>query len=307
MQRSHTPVPYVPLVARRTSPGPILVASDGGPASASAFSVAHLLAERAAADVRIVSALDPLNVLVPAMDAPRAPVRPGATRVGERRARLEILALSAATDATQWPVEIITGDRAPSIAQAVTEHVSPLVVTGYTHHGAVQRLVQQETPLDIARAACVPVLAVPLGLTHLPRCVVVAVGLGDSGARVCDVATALLSDALAVHFVHVRERGLRRHECLVRQEAEADDRALEHAFARAHQGWRLPANLPTIEHVLVGRTAEELLKFGHSVGADLIVVEFGVAAPRLPHRSLAPRLYREWPHALLVVPIGDPS
>jgi nucleotide-binding universal stress UspA family protein len=283
------------------------VASDGGPASASAFSVAHLLAERAAADVRIISALTPLNVLVPAMEAPITPLRSGATRAEERRARLEILALSAATAATCWPVEIRTGDRAPSIAQAVTEHVSPLVVTGYTHHGVIERLVQHETPLDIARAACVPVLAVPLGMTHLPRRVVVAVGLGDSGARASDVAAALFSDALAVHLVHVREPALPRHERILRHEAEMDDRAVEAAFARAHEGWRLPAHVPTIEHVLVGRVDEALVKFGHSVGADLIVVGLGVGGPasRLAHRSLAPRVYREWPHALLIVPIGD--
>ena len=307
MQRVHTPGQHASFVAPRTSSGPILVASDGGPASASAFSVARLLAERAAADVRVVSAIEAPNVLVPAMDSSIRPVHPGATRVEERRARLDLLALSAATEATRWPVEIVMGDRVSSIAHAVTEHVSPLVVTGHTYHGAVERLVHPEAPLDIARAACVPVLAVPLGLTHLPHCVVVAVGLGDSGARLSDVARALLGDAVAVHLVHVREPALPRHERVLREEEAADDRAVEHAFARTHEGWRLPADVPTITRVLDGSAAEELLKFAQSVGADLIVVGLGVAAPslRLPHRSLAPRLYREWPHALLVVPIGD--
>lgn len=307
MQRSDTPMQHASFVARRASGGPILVASDGGPASASAFSVAHLMAERTAADVQVVSAIDPPNVIVPAMERPITPVQPGATRVEARQERLDILALSAATGATQWPVEIVLGDRIPAIAHAVTEHVSPLVVTGHTYHGALERLVHPEAPLDIARAACVPVLAVPLGLTHLPRCVVVAVGLGDTGARVSDVAGALFGDAVAVYLVHVREPALPRHERVLREQEEADDRAVEHAFNRAREGWRLPADVPTITRVLDGQAEEELLKFAHSVGADLIVVGLGVAAltSRLPHRSLATQLYREWPHALLIVPIGD--
>ena len=306
MQRTVTPEPRAPRAARRPSTGPILVASEGAPASASAFSVAHMLAARATAEVHVVSALEPTNVVVPPLDVPLTAVRPGATRVEERRARLELLARDASVEAALWPVEIVIGEPVPAIAEIAIERAAPLVVTGHTHHGVVERLVRRETPLAIARTAGVPVLAVPPTLTHLPHRVVVAVELGDAGARLHDVAGALFSDAVAVHLVHVRAPALPRHERDLRLEEETDDRAFERAFERARAGWRLPDDVSTATHVLMGRPADELLTFVRLVEADLLVV--GLSMPThvlsLPHRSLAARMYREWPQALLVVPLG---
>ena len=269
------PPAAMPSVAPRSgaggssSTGPILVASDGASPSASAFIVARLLAERLGAEVSVVSALEPSNVVVPPLDPLAAPGRAGATRMEVRRARL--------------------------------------VVTGHTHHGVLERFVRHETPLAIARAACVPVLALPAAMTRLPRGVVVAVGLGDAAVRVSAVAGSLFGDAVAVHLVHVREPALPRHDRAMRQEEEADDRSFEHAFDRARERWRLPADVSAVTRVLVGKPADELRKFAQSVGADLLVVGLSIPgdAPHLPHRSLAARLYREWPHALLLVPIGD--
>jgi nucleotide-binding universal stress UspA family protein len=240
------------------------------------------------------------------MDSPASLLRPGASRVEERRAELELLAHGTAVEAARWPVEIVLGDPIPSIVQVAAERVAPLVVTGHTHHGMVERLVRRETPLGIARAARVPVLAVPPGMTHLPRSVVVAVELGDAGAHVSDVAGALFSEAVAVHLAHVREPALPRHARVLRAEEDADDRAVERAFERARAGWRLPADVSTVTHVLVGKPSEALQEFAASVAADLVVVGLTVAAhaAALPHRSLAARLYREWPKALLLVPIG---
>ena len=307
------PPAAIPSVAPRSgaggssSTGPILVASDGASPSASAFIVARLLAERLGAEVSVVSALEPSNVVVPPLDPPAAPVRAGATRMEERRARLDLLARSADDEAARWPVEIVYGDRVPSIARLATERGARLVVTGHTHHGVLERFVRHETPLAIARAACVPVLALPAAMTRLPRGVVVAVGLGDAAVRVSAVPGSLFGDAVAVHLVHVREPALPRHDRAMRQEEEADDRSFEHAFDRARERWRLPADVSAVTRVLVGKPADELRKFAQSVGADLLVVGLSIPgdAPHLPHRSLAARLYREWPHALLLVPIGD--
>ncbi|HET9797411.1 MAG TPA: universal stress protein [Gemmatimonadaceae bacterium] len=306
MQHTNTPAQPARLAARRASTGPILVASDGAAASAGAFGIARLLAERTDAGVHVVSALAEPNVVVPPMDSPASLQRPGASRVEERRAELELLAHGTAVEAARWPVEIVLGDPIPSIVQVAAERVAPLVVTGHTHHGMVERLVRRETPLGIARAARVPVLAVPPAMTHLPRSVVVAVELGDAGAHVSDVAGALFSEAVAVHLAHVREPALPRHERVLRAEEEADDRAVERAFERARAGWRLPADVSTVTHVLVGKPSEALQEFAASVAADLVVVGLTVAAhaAALPHRSLAARLYREWPKALLLVPIG---
>jgi nucleotide-binding universal stress UspA family protein len=306
MQRTDTPVQPARLEARRKTTGPILVASDGAPASAGAFCVARLLADRSDAEVHVVSALAEPNVVVPPMDSPATPLLPGATRFEERRAELELLARGAAVEATRWPVELVLGDVVPSIVQVAVERDAPLVVTGHTHHGVVERLVRRETPLGIARGARVPVLAVPPTMARLPHDVVVAVELGDAAARLSSVAGTLFSDAVAVHLVHVREPAPPRHERDLRREEAADDRAVERAFDRARRGWRLPADVSTVARVVIGKPDEQLQEFARSVGADLIVVGVTVHAhaTSLPHRSLATRLYREWPQALLLVPIG---
>ena len=56
---------------------------------------------------------------------------------------------------------ILVASDGASIAQVATASSAPLVVTGRTHHGMVERLLRRETPLGIVRRARVPVL--PIG------------------------------------------------------------------------------------------------------------------------------------------------
>lgn len=298
------------LAPPRIATGPLLVASDGAPPSASAFEVARQLAERSGAHVEVVSALEPTNVIVPPIDPPLPPAHPGASRVVERHARItELVRHALGGEAPAWPAEIVLGERVPSIARIVKERHALLVVTGHTHHGAVERVARGETPLGIARAARVPVLTVPASMRRLPHSVVVAVGFGDAGTGIGGIAHALFGDAIAVHLVHVRAPTLPRHERVLRAEDAAEEADIERAFDRARSAWTLPADVSVASHVLIGRPSSALRAFAESVGADLVVAGLTVRATMhyLPHRSLAPWLYREWPGALLIVPVGETS
>ena len=287
--------------------GPIVVASDAGAASEPAFDVARHLAERSGARVEVVSVLEPTNVIVPPIDPPSPPTHPGASRVAERHARLTGLMHHTLGDAPLWPAEIVIGDRVATIARVVKERQAQLVVTGHTHHGAVERVARGETPLGIARGARVPVLTVPTTMTRLPHCVVVAVGFGDAGTGIGGIAHALFGDAVTVHLVHVRAPTLPRHERVLREEDSAEEADIERAFERARASWTLPADVSVASHVLIGRPSVELRAFADTVGAELLVAGMTVRESMhyLPHRSLAPWLYREWPGALLVVPVGE--
>jgi nucleotide-binding universal stress UspA family protein len=294
-------------VAARTAPGPIILAADGSPAAAAPFAVARWLAERDGARVEVVSVLEPLNVVVPPIDPPRPAMHHGVSPLSERHERIQALMRRTLGDARPWPTEIVFGERVPSLARVATERQARLVVTGHTHHGAVERIMRGETPLGIARAARVPVLAVPATMDRLPRCVVVGVGLGDAGTSVGDISHALFGDAVAIHLVHVRTAALPRHEREIREEDHAEEARGEHAFARVLASWRLPPDVPVATHERIGRPEDELLAVARALEADLLVVGLSPRphAPHLPHRSLAPRLYREWPHALLIVPVDD--
>lgn len=295
------------LAPPHAATAPIVVASDGGAPSLAAFDMARHLAERSGARVEVVSVLEPTNVIVPPIDPPSAPTHPGASRVTERHARLTDLMHRALGDAPLWPAEIVLGERIASISRVAKERQAQVVVTGHTHHGAVERVARGETPLGIARAARVPVLTVPTSMNRLPRCVVVAVGFGDAGTGIGGIEHALFGDAITVHLVHVRAPTLPRQERVLREDDAAEESDIERAFERARAAWTLPADVSVATHVLVGRPTAELRAFADTVGAELVVAGLTVRASMhfLPHRSLAPWLYREWPGALLVVPVGE--
>ena len=185
-------------------------------------------------------------------------------------------------------------------------HAVPLVVTGHPHHGAMERMTRGETPIGIARTARVPVLSIPPTMQRLPRCVVVGVGLGDAGTRIGAISHALFGDAVAIHLVHVRTAALPRHDREVREEDHAEEADGERAFRHVLGTWRLPADVPVEMHERVGRPGDELLAAARTLEADLLVVGLSLRAdgPHLPHRSLASRLYREWPGAVLLVPVN---
>lgn len=291
------------------APGPIMLAADGSPASAAAFAVVRRLAERDGARVEVVSVLEPMNVVVPPIDPPRPVTHHGVSRLTERHELIQELMRRTLGSARPWPTEIVFGERVPSLARVATERGARLVVTGHVHHGAMERIMRGETPLGVARAARVPVLAVPATLDRLPRCVVVGVGLGDAGTRVGEISDALFGDAVAIHLVHVRTPALPRHDREVREEDHVEEAKGEHAFARVLASWRLPPDVPVTTHERIGRPEEELLAIARTLEADLLVVGLSPRpdAPHLPHRSLAPRLYREWPHAILIAPVDDVS
>lgn len=298
--------PHGLLSPARVATGPIVVASDGAPPSEAAFQMARQIARRSGSRVEVVSVLEPMNVVVPPIDPPSPPTQPGASRVAERHSRLAGLMQHTLGDAPHWPAEIVLGDRVPSIARVVKERRAQLVVTGRTRHGAVERVTRGETPLAITRSARVPVLTVPATMTRLPRCVVVAVSFGDAGMGVGGIADALFGDALMVHLVHVRAPTLPRQERVLREDDAAEEADVERAFERARASWALPADVSVSSRVLVGRPSGALRAFAETVSADLVVAGLTVRSGvhYLPHRSLAPWLYREWPGALLVVPVG---
>jgi nucleotide-binding universal stress UspA family protein len=293
----------------RATGGSILVASDGLEASAGALLMARRLADRVGSTVEMVSVLEPLNVIVPPLDEPTPPAHAGASRVEERRIRLSDLSRRMLDDAPEPPTEIVLGDVIPSLARVAREREACLVVTGRVHHGLIERAMRGETPLGLVRAARVPVLAVPSTMTRLPRCVIVAVGQGSTGARLGTIARALFGDAVAIHLVNVRPPALPRHEREVREEEDAHEAAIQRAFRTACASWKLPADISISSRILVGDPVTELLAFADAEGADLLVAGLSPrsASQRLSRGGLASRLFHATSRAMLIVPVGDPA
>ena len=177
-------------------------------------------------------------------------------------------------------------------------------MTGRVAHGRIERAVRRETPLAIARAGAVPVLAVPSTTSRLPRVIVVAVGDGRAAALVGPVAQALFHEAVAIHLVAVEPLVAAPWDRDARAEEDELTHQIQRAFAAVRASWTLPSDVPIETHILTGDASEALVSFVNTVGADLVVV--GVAepppGPHLPSAHMATKLYRAVSCGILLVP-----
>jgi nucleotide-binding universal stress UspA family protein len=282
--------------------GPLLLASDGSDDTAQAMIIARQLASRSGAEVELISVLEPLNVLVPAPEMVPPPEVPGLSRIDGRRARLEQASSRALGQSPKWSTRILIGSVARTIAGVARDRGARLVVTGLVRHGRIDRALRRETPLGVVQSAGVPVLAVPRTMKRLPRCIVIAIGEGDAGAHLGEIALPLLSEAEVVHLVHVRKI----EPLYDRPSRDADaryEREMQRIFADVQSFWHLPVDVPVRTHILAGRSVDELLDFAEDADADLLVVGF---SPRsLLHNmsaGIGTRLYRGSSCAVLLVP-----
>lgn len=303
-QSRTAPTPHV-LTARPGSPrtieGPIMVATDGSDASLEAFEMARLLAGPHGT-VDVFGVVEPAPAVMPPIEVPLympeldAARREGLLQRAREDARRMLGDVESHVDAVIGrPVEEI-GNRARTIRAGI-------VITGLQHHGHRDRLLLRgDTPLGIARVARTPVLVVPVRVSHLPRIVLVATDLDETSVNAARMARPLLDEATHVYVVHVRRLGM----------APADP-SWEHVQARLttdHLARMVAAlDLPTEVHVdtrtLTGHPVAELLDFAEEVGAELIVAGYRkrLLLDRLTGpRSIAERVYRGTPCAMLLVP-----
>jgi nucleotide-binding universal stress UspA family protein len=283
----------------------LVVASDGSDDSVGALIVARELATRFGFAMELVSVLEPAGVIVPPLRSAPPPLHPGATRVQDRRERLQRLCERTMAGEPRCSTRLLIGDVSTSIATAATSHHAELVVTGRVAHGRIERAIRRETPLATARDGPVPVLAVPPTSSKLPRVVVVALRDGRAAARVGSMARALFHEAVAIHLVTVEPLVAAPWE----RDARVDEDELTHrtqrVFADVMASWKLPSDIPLETHVLTGDESAALAAFVKTVGADLLVV--GAGRRRLPGADLATKLYRAVSCATLLVPVQEPA
>ena len=287
--------------------GTLVVASDGSDDSMGALIVARELANSFRSALELVSVLEPTSVIIPPLRPQPAPLHRGATRLQDRRERLRMLCERALAGQPRFSTRMLIGDVPTSIASAAKCHRAQLVVTGRVAHGRIERAIRRETPLAVARAGPVPVLAVPSDTSRLPRVIVVAVADGHAAARLGPVARALFHEAVAIHLVSVEPLEAAPWE----SEARADEDELTHrtqrAFAAVMASWKLPADVPVETHILTGDGAAVLASFVRTVRADLLIV--GAAQRKhgvhLPGADLATKLYRAVSCSTLLVPVQE--
>jgi nucleotide-binding universal stress UspA family protein len=283
----------------------LLLASDGSAAASAATQVTAALARTRGDDVRVISVL-PSQLYQPAFpDAgSAAPIdefgirQDTETRQGLVREQIAV----AGVRPDQWPLDIEIGPPATVIAREARRRLASMVTIGLRHHGAVERLLRDETTLRVVRESPVPVLAVTSTLTDRPRRVAVAVDFSRASLRAARTAIGLLGPGGSLFVVYVAPE--------VHRGEEHEGASIIHsqgivaAFARLRRELMVPGGIQIEAVMLNGQPGAELLSFAERADIDLIAVG-SHRHPFLTHLllgSVTSTLVRDARRSLLVSP-----
>ena len=280
--RSHTPAARLPddavvTLGERLRSNPIVVAVSGEPDGAAPVRAAAALSARYGAPVYAVQVLDTSAIPAPlpyAFGLARDLIGDTPYEADVRDRRRQFLQwLGAEVD---WPVHVDVGTPASEIVKYAEARAAGLIVLGLRRHGVVDRVLRDETTLNVARRARGAVLGVVPSLEGLPRRAVVGVDFGPASARAARAALDILAaDAPAdtpvvLHLVYVDRNGDTREG--TEGEGVIARLGVNAAFQELVRDLKAPATLRVESVIRRGAPAEELLAYADEVDADLIAV-----------------------------------
>lgn len=250
----------------------ILVATDGTRDAIAALRMATRLAERGNARVEVLGVHDPGGPRATtgghAVDALLPLAMEEATRLLRRRI-LEQLATVGGV-AGSWPVTVVSGRMAPTVAAVARERGVGRVVLGLGQTDVAERWFAREALLDLIRQLHVPVLAVPPGFGDLPRRVVVAVDFSRYSLEIARDALDDLEPGAQLHLVHVVQPipgSAASHTAAV---DPLDRLVTERQLVELSSELEVPGTAAVESHLLSGDPADEILRIARQVGAELI-------------------------------------
>jgi nucleotide-binding universal stress UspA family protein len=160
----------------------VLLATDGSPSAVAAARIAHALAAQYHAQVHVVSVVDarpapippPLDIALALGDAV------GGTAVHRDQERSVRAELSGALGGpVAWPVRIMLGTPAAAIVREAHRVGAVLIIVGLRRHPRLDRIVNDETALNVMRTAACPVLGVVAEQADLPRRILAALDFSE--------------------------------------------------------------------------------------------------------------------------------
>ena len=244
----------------------VLWATDGSQGADGALRVAHARAKATGATLQLLTVVqaDPVLALEGAYAG-------GETLLASRDARRCLVeAQVARVLGPDQPLSltVVDGNPAYTISRIALERRVSMVVVGLGRHFIAHRLFGDETALQLARIARVPVLAVPSNIVAPPRHAVVAIDFSEIATRAAQTAIETLDDGGCVDLVHVMPHV---HEAAFAVEPEEPhERWAEAQLAAVAAQLVVPDGMTVRKVTLRGRPAPVLLDYASSVGADLI-------------------------------------
>ena len=248
--------------------GPIVasVRADGAHILRAAATLAQLAKEH----VHVFSVVEPLPVEIVDGEPILVPPDPEDGRVELRIEQLSADLAAVRADEHRWQIEVVYGEPVHQLMRRARELDASLVVVGIGRPRPVDRLLGDETTLDIVRYASCPVLAVAGALERRPRAVVIATDFSPQSMRAARSALPLLARGATLHVVHVAETNTGEPPVLAVEKMLA--RSITARLVRFVADLRTPPDVSVRTAVREGRCATQLLAYAREHGADLLVV-----------------------------------
>jgi nucleotide-binding universal stress UspA family protein len=185
------------------------------------------------------------------------------------------------------------------IAMAATEMNAELIVLGLGQHGIVERALGNETALQLVQIANVPVLAVPAGMTSLPRRVLAGTDFAPTSIASIKATAQWLTNGDVLHIVYVAGEWHGGYPLEQRARAESLLTALAQRF-------ELPKGVALELNVVEGDPSRRIMQLATTTVADMIVLgSHGYGFwKRLTIGSVASKTVRLSHLAVYVTPIG---
>jgi nucleotide-binding universal stress UspA family protein len=249
------------------SRGPI-VASVGA-ADTSVLRAAATLAPLVREHVHVFSVIEPLPVEIVDGEPMLVPPDPEDGRMELRIEQLSADLAEVHAAEHRWQLEVVHGEPVSMLMRRARELDASLVVVGIGRPRPVDRLLGNETTLDVVRYASCPVLAVAGALVKRPREVVIATDFSPASMRAARSALPLLARGATLHIVHVAESATGEAPLLAVEKLYA--RSITARLVRFVADLRTPSDMAVRMAVREGRCATQLLAYAREHGADLLV------------------------------------
>jgi nucleotide-binding universal stress UspA family protein len=298
-----------PLVRRplHLSGRAVLLATDGSPSAVAAARIAAALAAQCHAQVHVVSVVDarpapippPLDIALAIGDAV------GGTdvhREQERSVRAELA--GALGEPVEWPVRIMLGTPAAAIVREARRIGAVLIIVGLRRHGRVDRVVNDETALNVMRTAACPVLGVVAEQTDLPRRILAALDFSEGSLVALRAGRAVAGPGPLFVLAYVQPmNGFLADE----GEATIHDLGVQAGFDQLARD--VADDGVTLDHVVLHHAASQsvgraLLEYADEANCDLITAG-SVQHSRVDRwmvGSVSTEIVRDGRRSVLIVP-----
>ena len=247
---------------------PILVATDESVVATAAIRAASLISAKLGVDTRVVSVIEPMQYLIPTPGAFMQSPFIAPEQADALKARVAEQLESAGISDGDWKIDVRFGRPATEIREAAKEMDAQLVIIGLAHRGAVDRLLEGETALDVLRDAEIPVFLAAPEIKALPSRVLIAVDFTAHSIAAAREAMRFVSNDARIYLVHVKPAPTVFDGTSLWEEDYEDVARAELARFAGLLG--VPRTMTVEAVVLAGRPAQALVEFANMSHVDMI-------------------------------------